>query len=305
MFPLTLALLFLIRLRFPSNKSLFQVIRERYGAATVKTVRQWESVSRKCEKLALNEDFLMRCLNHGIFPKFLKFRLYRRSLTRTDIYKGFQSQLLEREIWQQRRLKKRQESVMSSLNLEVRNSVSWIDYNHVSHFVSNSVHKLSKQVTNTHRKKFTYLGGSYDPTFIDPNKCIFNVSNYVLSVRETFLLSLGLDFCLPVFHYPKKRMLLSLEWLLNRLKELPCLPSVSFDDVVSKTRDLIRQLPRLISRNHSFIKREDIETLKKLGKNKDLKICKPDKGNGVVIMNSVDIQGSDNARNMKAFIVTT
>ena len=83
-------------------------------------------------------------------------------------------------------------------------------------------------------------------------------------------------------------MLLSLELLLNRLKELPCLPSISFDDVVSKTRDLIWQLPRLISRNHSFIKREDIETLKKLGKNRDLKICKPDKGNGVVIMNSND-----------------
>ena len=147
---------------------------------------------------------------------------------------------------------------------------------------------MNKLVTNVHRRKFTNLGGSFDPTFINPDKCLYNVSNYVLNSRETFLLCLGLDFCLPVFHYPKKSMLLSMELLLNRLKQLPCLPSVTFGEVVSKTKDLVRQLPKLVYKNHTFIKKEDIATLKKLGKNKNLKICKPDKGNGVVIMNSTE-----------------
>ena len=40
--------------------------------------------------------------------------------------------------------------------------------------------------------------------------------------------------------------------------------------------------------NHTFITIADNAILKKLGYNKNLKICKPDKGNGVVIMNSVD-----------------
>ena len=39
---------------------------------------------------------------------------------------------------------------------------------------------------------------------------------------------------------------------------------------------------------NTFIKKEDIDILKKLGKNNNLKICKPDKGNGVVVMNSND-----------------
>ena len=288
MFPFTLALLFIIRLRFPSNKSLFQVIRERYGAATVKAVRQWESASRRSEKIALDVDFLVRCLTHGIVPKFLKIKLYRKSLTRTDVYRDFQRQLLEKEIWQKRRLQKHQKTIMLRLSLDVKKKLSWIDYNHVSNFVSNSVCKLNKNVTSIHRNKFTSLGGSYDPTFIDPNKCLFNVSNYTLSSRETFLLSLGLDFCLPVFHYPKKSILLSAELLLNRLKELPCLSSTTFDEVVSKTKDLLLQLPKLVYKNHTFIKKDDIATLKKLGKNSNLKICKPDKGNGVVIMNTTD-----------------
>ena len=195
-FPVALVFLFIIRLRFPANKSLFEITRERYGLHTVRLLRQLESSSRKLDKSQLDEDYLKRCLNQDVIPKFLRFKLHRSSLRRTDVYQEFQRQLLEKEIRFKQRATQRLKQAVSQLQNRLKCNVSFIDYVHLKQFVDNSVLKLHKNICNVHRRKFTKLGGSYDPTFIDPSKCIYNLSNYTLSEREKFLLSLGLDFCL-------------------------------------------------------------------------------------------------------------
>ena len=115
MFRIALVLLFILRLRFPANKSLFEVARERYGVDGVRTLRRLESVSRRREKTALDLDFLRRCLDSEIFPKFLRIELYKKNLTKTSMYKEFQLKLLENEINSKQRAIIHWEKVVTSV----------------------------------------------------------------------------------------------------------------------------------------------------------------------------------------------
>ena len=69
----SLALIFLLRIRFPPQDSLFTTIRRRYGAQTTKDTRAWEKVTRRAAKLELDETLLLRCHEDGVVPNFLKF----------------------------------------------------------------------------------------------------------------------------------------------------------------------------------------------------------------------------------------
>ena len=67
-----------------------------------------------------------------------------------------------------------------------------------------------------HKRKFVKWGGVYNPSSVKLENCILNYSNYCLSNREKFLLSLGLNFCVPSFNFPKKDIILHFEYLLNK-----------------------------------------------------------------------------------------
>ena len=68
---ISIVLLFLVRLRFPSNLSTIQVITNRYGNDTVKLVRQLEKLDYKHRKILLDLNFLENCIKNNVTPKFL------------------------------------------------------------------------------------------------------------------------------------------------------------------------------------------------------------------------------------------
>ena len=63
---ISIVFLFLVRLRFPSNLSTIQVIRNRYGNDTVKLVRQFEKLNYKHLKILLDLNFLENCIKNFI-----------------------------------------------------------------------------------------------------------------------------------------------------------------------------------------------------------------------------------------------
>ena len=69
----SLALLFLIWLRFPLDKSITHVLRSRYGNLMVKELPKFEKVDYSLRKSKLDLTFLMACLHNNIIPKFLNF----------------------------------------------------------------------------------------------------------------------------------------------------------------------------------------------------------------------------------------
>ena len=70
---ISIVFLFLVRLRFPSNLSTIQVIRNRYGNDTVKLLRQFEKLNYKHHKILLDLHFLENCIKNNVTPSFYNF----------------------------------------------------------------------------------------------------------------------------------------------------------------------------------------------------------------------------------------
>ena len=63
---------------------------------------------------------------------------------------------------------------------------------------------------------------------------------------------------------------------------------VQFGDVVQAFKLIIHKLPKFLRYTFNLISKKNLEILRNLGKNKDLVICRPDKGNGTVLMDKAD-----------------
>ena len=85
--------LFLIRLRFLHSKSLSQIIRRRYGDKIIKRLRKFEKIDYRLRKAELDLEFLVKCRDNNVIPKFLNFRLANRSLRFSLTYAHSQSNL--------------------------------------------------------------------------------------------------------------------------------------------------------------------------------------------------------------------
>ena len=96
--------LFLVRVRFPSNTSIAEVIRNRYGQDMVKTIRKFEKVDYKHRKAQLDLEFLEYCQNHNFIPNFLNFRVANNNLKSLPAYASCQTRLLNEEITQKKSL---------------------------------------------------------------------------------------------------------------------------------------------------------------------------------------------------------
>ena len=69
------ALLFLVRLRFPVDKSIAYVLRSRLENTVVKGIRKFEKIDFALRKCKLDLLFLEGCLENQVIPKFLSFHL--------------------------------------------------------------------------------------------------------------------------------------------------------------------------------------------------------------------------------------
>ena len=70
MFCITLVLLFIIRIRFPSGTPISTIIRKRYGDHVLKSYRKLETLIFKREKCILDKIFLNECKKNNLIPKY-------------------------------------------------------------------------------------------------------------------------------------------------------------------------------------------------------------------------------------------
>ena len=88
----------MVRLRFPSDKSIANVIRSRYNDEIVKQIRRFEKLDFKIRKNEADLDFLQSCQQNNLIPKFLNFKVASSSLRFSRTYKQCQRQLLNQKI---------------------------------------------------------------------------------------------------------------------------------------------------------------------------------------------------------------
>ena len=84
---LSLVFPFIVRLRFPSDKSIVSVIRSRRNAEIVRQIRRFEKLDFKIRKNEADLEFLQSCQQNNLIPKFLNFKVASSSLQFSRTYK--------------------------------------------------------------------------------------------------------------------------------------------------------------------------------------------------------------------------
>ena len=95
-----IVLLFRIQLRFPLSKSMSQIISSRYGDTTIKRLRKLEKIDYSLRKAELDLEFLIRCRDNNVKPRFLNFRSANDTLKSSLTYAKCQSNVLLAEVRQ-------------------------------------------------------------------------------------------------------------------------------------------------------------------------------------------------------------
>ena len=97
----------------------------------------------------------------------------------------------------------------------------------------------------------------------------------------------GLDFCLPVYKLDFYKYFLPIESIVSRIKFLNLHIGINFSEFINKFHAISHKyfynfnLFKIFS---AVFTKKDINEIRTLASNKDIIICKPDKGRGVVIL---------------------
>lgn len=71
MFITSLVIFFILKLRFPKNKSIATIIQQRYGEQVLKLYRNCEKTDFKLKKTEEDISFLQTCIENKLTPKFV------------------------------------------------------------------------------------------------------------------------------------------------------------------------------------------------------------------------------------------
>ena len=141
----------------------------------------------------------------------MQFKLYKKSIQSNFIYKNFQQELLDREIEDKKQTLKKLSDLVLTIRNELAGLVTPLDREALCEFIRRNVGKFRSKVQQTHERKLKQLGAKLVLSSCEPSKVTFNFSNYVLSDREHFLLSFGLQISLPILKLSFYKYFLSME----------------------------------------------------------------------------------------------
>ena len=111
--------------------SVSQIIRRWYGDKIIKRLRKFEKIDYRLRKDEVDLEFVIKCTDNNVIPKFSDFCLANRSLRFFITYAHCQSNLLLEEI----RLKKSNVRVLrkefDNLRSSLQQQINSIDYAHI------------------------------------------------------------------------------------------------------------------------------------------------------------------------------
>ena len=281
-----LVLLFILKLKFCRNENIAVYLRHKYDGTTLGIYRRLELSTKKWKKAQLDHEFLLYCKMNDVVPNFVKFKVYRSSLYNSDFYRNATRSLLDLEIESKLKAINRLGASVASLSSALYGSLSYVDTVYIKTLLNKNISKYVGDTSKVHERKLLKLGIN-QPKFVSPKDVIFNYSDHELSPKEEFLLSLGLDFCLPNFLPKFTRFFLPFEVFFNNIRSLP------FHFNLGKTQQIIQNIAHKFYSSNKvnwfpFFKQDDYNILKRLSKKKNLVICRPDKGRGIVLLNHSD-----------------
>ena len=264
----------------------FKVLKRRLPSYAVKNLDKLLTVRCRITRSTLRLKLLQQCIVNGVVPQYLIHKLRRCKYTFTS---SVCQQVLRTEISSLR-------ADIKSLRDEARRLVTALpsgvfnSFFVFSKYVNFSSYVLQKTRSSCEAQSIRILAtsvSSIDGVAFpeDVDKHIINKSSYTLSLVEKQALCRGLKFSIP---FRPKQEFIDCEFE-NFFLQLSSLESYNQDAVTKLKADLVS-----VSKDYRNWKPSrtlppaHIDALKKLYKNLDIVICKPDKGNAVVILDRSD-----------------
>ena len=283
----TYGIIFLLTLITGRHYNVIAFLRDHYNPDHVKCYRQLENESKRLQKTELDLLFLRKCKVYNVMPKFLRFKLYKKSLNSSGFYKEWQAKLLDLEIAEKTKLLATHKASVVSSSSAFFVMLNGLDCFLVRKSLQKNIESYRENIMRTHCKKLKHLSIDNDLEPCDPKKVVHNYSSVIISSRLRMLLAFGLDFKLPKFKINFHQFFGSIEQIAYRLSNETCAPGKNFNNFIEKLQFISKKYffefnPLKI---HSPIfSKDDIDMLKNFGKRPDIFVSSPDKGNGVVIV---------------------
>ena len=252
--------------------------------------RKLENTFLKLKKIELDINFIKQCQSFGPIPTFCRIKLVNQcNLSTKDLHR-LQNDILSLEL---RHKLKTRATLFRTYNhglLHFKSKVSFITYISVLSFLRNSAKSQSGKVGLRHARKLGNLKHRHrftiSTTDDNPN-VVVNLSSYKLTDSEIMLLSRGLNFSVPPHHLDRFDIMTSFECLYRQFP---------YGSSTSGNNRLKHRLKNLCyayiygydPKSESNLTNSELTAYKSLIRNESITICKPDKGHGVVVLNSSD-----------------
>ena len=240
-------------------------------------------------------EFLKDCRDHDLVPVFLQFKLSQPRLQKDKDVRRLRQRLLEKEIASKSHEAFKATNEVNRLKKLLQEHTSLLDSNHLIHYANNNCSKKMDRLRSKHVRKLFKLKSKQrsNVNMLDPSKVIFNYSSVALNNDQKRALVKGLSFSIPPkkFNYP------------DYMAEFECLykdihRKFKTDDVTRADRFKCQLKNLALSTFYKYnssnpqslnpLTRAEFRALKSLKENHDILILKPDKGNGVVILDKSD-----------------
>ena len=267
------------------------------GVATKEELRQFERLSCKLATFKLHRRYFDRCVELNLVPDFLKFKPPNLEVySNTDTY--YQQVLKDQGELVGQDLKRIKDEYNSCVKY-LRAHMSTFDFRLLVVLIyERSLRQLISQKKNQHNKKLYALWRKQRP---ETPECIINLSSAELTLSERNALVYGLNHHILPKNINATKIKSSIDSQINTI----CFKNkldLLYDDktaIREATDKFIHEADNICnSKRNRFLH----NTLGRLSRRTDIKVCKMDKGVGVVIMNSddyytkLDSVVSDNSR---------
>ena len=263
----------------------------------VRSLRKLEKHGLSVTKLTLDILYFKNCLELGVCPKFLRFkppklRVYQNPKSIYDGVLSKQISILEKD-------RKVMIGKYNSLKKQVCNKINFLEEMTLMSLLSKCFNKSSVSVQARHKKKLMAL---WKGDRVRSPDCLINISDRVLNTQEENVLRCGLKHHVPPKEVDLDTMKVNIEKTVSSATRLEADDMYIEEDSEDVTKDL--HIPddfkdnikvylsafMTASKNICSTKMNQYfhKTLSLLSRDKTIKVCKFDKGTGVVIMNSSD-----------------
>ena len=274
---------------FPQG--LFRGIRTRFGTIALYHYRRIVNTCFTVKKANMDKSYLFNCLNHNVIPKFLNIKVGDPNNTRQISSNSEFQRITLRNLIRGKTTSIKRLNKLRVLSTKILSKITGEKiFDILLKKVESLILPKIAQTLITHDKKFNKLMLTSKNINMEVNeKYITNLSSHVLSQDEIITLGNGLKFVLGPNKFNENTAFVELESAISSL-EYSNDPDIDFQALGNSLYGDVTKFHTNFKNNKPpfNITSKQMTAIKRLAENTNIVVSKPDKGNGVVLMDKQD-----------------